>query len=121
MFKLFELAGVPKSPTEVPPKDRDRVVKEVAAREVDRTALRLKEGTTGLSESLAYFALRASYEEKGQFIYGDVATFLLQQGAVLFDNEKDNPSQSVKLLMMRLQRVMAEKMVAAPRKQLLRN
>ena len=39
----------------------------------------------------------------------------------LFDDERDNCPQSVKLLMMRLQRVMAEKMVAAPRKKLLRN
>ena len=70
--------------------------------------------------SWAYSALRASHEKKGQLIYGVVA-YLLKQGAVLFDDEKDNSSQSVKLLMMRLQRVMAEKMVAAPRKQLLRN
>lgn len=121
LFNLFELAGVPKSPTEVPLEDRDRVVKEVAARAVDRTVLRLNEGSTGLSESWAYSALRASFEKKGQFIYGDVAAYLLQQGAVLFDDERDNSPQSVKLLMMRLQRVMAEKMVAAPRKKLLRN
>ena len=70
--------------------------------------------------SWAYSALRASHEKKGQLIYGVVA-YLLKQGAVLFDDEKDNSSQSVKLLMIQMQRIMAEKMVAAPRKQLLRN
>ena len=92
LFELFELAGVPKSPTEVSLEDRDRVVKEVAARAVDRKVLRLKEGSTGFSESWAYSALRASYDKKGQFIYGDVAAYLLKQGAVLFDNEKDSSS-----------------------------
>ena len=70
--------------------------------------------------SWAYSALRASHEKKGLLIYGVVA-YLLKQGAVLFDDEKDNSSQSVKLLMIQMQRIMAEKMVAAPRKQLLRN
>jgi hypothetical protein len=125
LLRAFDLAGVPASPTPYTDADKlERVAIDVAGRAVDAKILKVSE-SSGIARSWAYAAGRAAWEDETAINRGHVVAYLEKRGAIVFEDEKVGYSGEEmaqgKLLMMRLQRVMADQLGVAPRPKLLRN
>ena len=78
-----------------------------------------KTGTTGCAKSWAAAVVNAAYLDR-LFRPADVVAALIKRGHWVFEDELTISDQNRRLLTMRLQQAMAERMQAAPRRSLIK-
>ena len=118
--ETFRLAGISEEGEEIEDdhEDRLRVVKAAAVRAMDLSLIEKKK-STGCAKSWASATVLAANAKK-EFIAEDVIGALEARDQRVFEDEKDGSVQSRRLLIMRLQRAMAERMTTAPRRELIK-
>ena len=119
--ETFRLAGISGEGDEIEEKDQEarlKVVKAAAARAMDLSLIKKKK-TTGCAKSWASATVLAANSGK-EFIADDVIGALEARGQWVFEDEKDGSVQSRRLLIMRLQRAMADRITTAPRRDLIK-
>jgi hypothetical protein len=118
--ETLKLADIPDPVEEIEDSEevRLKVIKAASARVMDRLTLE-KTGKTGCAKSWAAAVVNAAYSDQ-RFRPADVVAALTQRGHWVFEDERGISDENRRLLTMRLQRAMAERMKAAPRRSLIK-